>query len=265
MRTTDFFAVNPVFSLEEAASALATPGGHPGAVRRLRHHLATGRLVSVARTIYAVVPPGQSPATLQPDPLLVAAAARPDAIVAYHGALELLGVATTLWNITTVFTTRRRGRMVVGDAAVDFLDDPKALRAAALRRHGTRTIEHRGRLLTVTGPERTLVEGLRRPAHAGGLEELLLSAGAFPALDLGLLYDLLERYDTARLWAAAGWFLARHRHAFSVSASFLERLEAHRPTTALYLQRDQRGGTLESRWNLVVPRIAYRFGAPDDR
>ena len=258
-------ATHPVFSLEEATEALAPPGGRRGAAQRLKHHLASGRLAPVARGIYAVVPPGATAAALHPDPLLVAAAARPDAIFAYHSALELLGVAHSAWSITTVFTARRRGRLALSGNTVAFFEDPQALRTGGLRHIGTRRVEHRGRLLVVTGPERTLVESLRRPALAGGPEELLLSAGAFPTLDLALLADILERYDTARLWAAAGWFLEVHQSAFSVPESFLDRLQARRPATALYLQRDQRGGTLEPRWNLVVPESAFHLGAADER
>ena len=62
-----------------------------------------------------------------------------------------------------------------------------------------------------------------------------------------------------------GWFLERHQSGFSVPESFLDRLEARRPATALYLQRDQRGGTLEPRWNLVVPDSAFRLSAGDER
>jgi predicted transcriptional regulator of viral defense system len=263
MNTRDFMATHPVFSLEEATEALAPPGGRAGTVQRLKHHLASGRLALVARGLYAVVPPGAAEA--HPDLLFVAASARPDAVFAYHSALELLGVAHSAWNTTTVFTTRRRRQLALGDGTVAFLDDPRALRAGALRHLGARRVEHRGRLLVTTGPERTLVDGLRRPVLTGGLEELLLSAGAFPTLDLALLADILERYDTARLWAAAGWFLERHRTAFSVPESFLHRVETRRPTTALYLQRDQRGGTLEARWNLIVPESVYHLSAGDER
>ena len=47
-------------------------------------------------------------------------------------------------------------------------------------------------MLETTGPERTLVEGFRRPALSGGLEELVRSASAFPTLDLGLLGKVLR-------------------------------------------------------------------------
>src|SRR5665647_3144610 len=150
--------------------------------------------------------PGRRQGAFTPDPMLVALAVRQDAVFAYHAALELLGVGHSAWNRSAVFTARRRASLSVGPSEIGFCEDPLPLRAAELRHLGTRKVERRGKILEVTGAERTLVEGLRRPALAGGLEELLESAGAFPTLDLELLHSVLERYDTARLWAATGWF-----------------------------------------------------------
>jgi predicted transcriptional regulator of viral defense system len=265
MRTLDFFATHPVFSLDEAAQALAPRGGRIATVERLKHHLATGRLVLVSRGVYAAVPPGVQAGVFVPDPMLVAATARPDAVFAYHAALELLGVAHSAWTRTAVFTTRRRAPLSLGPAEIRFIEDPLPLRTAALRHLGTRKIERQSHILRVTGPERTLVDGLRRPALAGGLEELLQSAGAFPSLDLELLRDILERYDTARLWAAAGWFLEQYQRDFSVPDAYVGELELRRPGATQYLERGQRGGRLAARWNLVLPDVAAGRGAADER
>ena len=69
---------------------------------------------------------------------------------------------------------------------------------------GIRRLERQGKLLEVTGPERTLVEGFSRPSLSGGLEELVNSAAGFTTLDLELLEEVLRRYDMAKLWAATG-------------------------------------------------------------
>jgi predicted transcriptional regulator of viral defense system len=265
MNTAAFMATHPVFSLEEATVALAPPGGRPGAVQRLKHHLASGRLSLVSRGVYAVVPAGVTSAAFRPDPFLVAAAARRDAVFAYHSALALLGVAYSAWSLTIVYTARRRGRLALDSAEIAFYEDPLALRTEQARYLGTRKVERRGRMLEVTGPERTLVEGLRKPALAGGIEELLRSTGAFPTLDLALLREILFRYDTARLWAATGWILEQYQSSFSVPDVFLDDLELRRPTAALYLQRAQRGGRLATRWNLVIPEVVYHLSAADER
>lgn len=264
MKTTDFHATNPVFSLDEAVRALDPPGGRKGAVERLKHHLRTGRLRLVTRGIYAVIPPGVAPERFQPDPILVAAAVRPDGIFSYHSALDLLGAAHSVWRECTLFTDRRRRAVVVGATRIRFLDHPEPLSTPDLVHLGVRKIERQGRILKVTGPERSLIEGFRRPGPVGGIEELLVSASGFPVLDLDLLEGVLSRYDTANLWAAAGWFLERFQESFHVPTSLLNCMERNRPRVPQYLIRNRRGGELAARWNLIIPSELTQLGGPDE-
>ena len=261
--TNDFFSLNPVFSLDEASDALSPPGGKSGAVERLKYHLEAGRLRLVAREIYAVVPPGVSAERFQPDPFLVGAAIRPGGIFSYHSALELLGVAHSFWNMCTLFVAMPRRPVALDGLMVKFLNHPKALGSPAERPLGTRKIERRGKLLNSTGPERTLVEGFRRPGLTGGLEELVVSASGFSIFDLELLEEILRAYDVKNLWAAVGWFLERFKRTFHVSDKTLNRIELNRPKSPHYLVRSRRGGKLDPRWNLILPDELLRLSEPD--
>ena len=49
LKATDFFTGHPVFSLDEAATALMPEGKRLRVVKRLKHHLRTGRLKRVTR------------------------------------------------------------------------------------------------------------------------------------------------------------------------------------------------------------------------
>jgi predicted transcriptional regulator of viral defense system len=261
MTTAELLASEPVFSLEDATRLLKPAGGRPGTVRRLARPVAAGRVMLVTRGVYAVVPPG-SAKPFQPDRLLVAAAARPDAVFSHHAALELLGNAHSAWTHCTAYSGQRRRSFTVGRETVTFLIHPPAL--AADPAFATRRVERRGRLLTTTGPERTLVEGFRRPALAGGLPELIDSARGFPVLDLELLEEVLARYDVANLWAAVGWFLERHRSEFHVPEPTLVRFQRQCPRSPQYVVRGQRGGTFAPRWKLIVPTSFVQRGAADE-
>jgi predicted transcriptional regulator of viral defense system len=260
--TAKFFATHAVFSLGEAADALAPPGGRRGTVERLKYHVEAGRLKRVARETYAVVPPGADPTRFQPDAFLVASTIRPDAVFSHHSALELLGAAHSTWSQVTVYAGHRRP-LALNGVALRFLDHPAPLDSDSGRRFATRKVERRGRLLRTTGPERTLVEGLLRPELVGGLPELLASASGFAVLDLEVLEQTLTRYDTRKLWAAAGWFLDQFQRTFHVPEHYLQRLERFRPDSPRYLLRNDRGGTLVRRWNLIVPDTGG--GEPDER
>lgn len=265
LKATDFFAGHPVFSLDEAAAALMPGGKRLRVVERLKHHLRTGRLKRVTREIYAVVPPTLSPEDFRPDPFLVASAMYPDGVFSHHSALDLLGAAHSLWNQCTLYVPRRRRPLQLEGATLRFLDIPLLMKGASEKQVGTRRIERQGKLLEVTGPERTLVEGFSRPSLAGGLEELVNSAAGFTTLDLELLEEVLRRYDMAKLWAATGWFLEKFQKSFHVPDALLARMEQHRPRSRAYVERGQRGGLLVGRWNLILPKALLSPGEPDER
>jgi hypothetical protein len=80
VETPDFLAAHPVFALSDAADAFPSQRGNRAAVKRLRRYVEDGRLKLLERCLYAVVPPNQRAETFQPDPFLVARAARPDSV-----------------------------------------------------------------------------------------------------------------------------------------------------------------------------------------
>jgi len=265
VKTADFFATHPVFSLDEASRVLAPIGGRSGTVERLKYHLRSATLKLVERGVYAVVPPGVPVQRFQPDPFMVASAVRPNGIFSHHSALELLGAAHSVWRQCTIYVEKRRRPLRLNGMTIRFLQHPGPMRSAGSEQLGTVRVEHQDRLLRTTGSERTLVEGFRRPSLAGGLEELVRSASGFPTLDLDLMEKVLHSYAIANLWAAAGWFLERFQKAFYVQEEFLERLEQHCPRSPHYLERNRRGGVLATRWNLILPEAFSRLGEPDER
>ena len=264
VNSREFFSRNPVFSLDLAVRELAPSGERERTRARLRYHLNQGALKLLARGLYAVVPAGVTPEDFQPDPFLTAAAERPDSLFCHHSALELLGSAHSVWHEFTVYTRRRRTSLPLGNGNIRFLQHPTVMIDEGEQPFAARRVEHRGRMLVCTSPERILVEGFRRPSMVGGHEELLISTSGIPALDLDLLQEVLLRYQTAKLWAATGWFLESFRNRFHVSDEILQRWADRAPASPQYLERSKRGGRFFRRWNLVVPIGLDNLGGPDE-
>ena len=258
-----FLATHPVFRLEELAQARNQPDQLGGARNQLKYHLRRGRIKRVARGVFAVIPFEHKPETYEPDPVLVAASIRPEGIFSHHTALELLGVGHSVWNVSTLFCDHPPPMRTLGPQRLQFLSHPAALHSKQLTRFGLRRGERRGRPLQFTGPERTLIEGFRQPRWVGGLEELVESMAGLGVLDLDLLEQLLTAYDQGTLWAAVGWFLERYQEAFFVSDTFLAHLEQRRPRQPRYLVRAERGGQLQSRWNLIAPHRLLTWEGQD--
>jgi len=248
-----FLADHPVFSLRQLAAARGEEKNQDAARNQLKHHLATGRIKAVARGVYALVPPGLDAQRYLPDPFLVAQAARPNGIFAYHSALELLGAAHSVWHECTLHCDRRREPIEIGPTRILFLATPKPLARGKLQTIGTRPVAHQVRHLVTTGPERTLVEGFRRPHRVGGLEELLESIPSFATIDFDVLRQVLVAYDERTLWAVVGWLAERYSEQWSTPARFLDLCRQRGLRQNQYLVRGLRGGRLVSGWNLIVP------------
>lgn len=264
MDTTTFLQTHRVFNLDEAVRALSPAGGRKATLERLKYAAGRGRLKKLARGVYASVPPGVAPAKFQPDRFLAATALRPDTIFSHHSALELLGAAHSEWQRCTAYSTGRSQAFDLDGLELRFLSHPQRL----VRRHavelGLRTVRRLDRVLRVTGPERTLLDGFRRPDLVGGHAELVESAAGFSVLEVPLLFELLEAFGQKLLWAAAGWFLDTYRATFFVNEGDLALIEKHIPKAPLYLSRDERGGVLLRRWNLIVPDALIEGREPDE-
>ena len=249
-----FFRKHPVFTLNEfrhAAGAHATPSTSQTLIK---YHLNRGNLRLVERGVYAVVPPGVEASRFVPDRFLVAAALRPDALLAYHSALELLGFAHSTYRDVFFLTSRRRKDLQLGKGKIRALLHPKRLRVRQAEDSGVEVRERAGIKLRVTGPERTLVDCLTTLRYAGGLEEVLQSFRGVPAFDLDRLAGYLDVLAQRRAFAIIGAYLEQEAERLFVPATYLARLAKKVPRSPTYLARAREGGRFLRRWNLVVPR-----------
>jgi len=103
-----------------------------------------------------------------------------------------------------------------------------------------------------TNPARTLVDCVRIPANAGGIEELARAVDMMPVLDDEEVMRWVVRYHEAALAARLGYLLelsGQRGPETPLVRSLLQRRPSHR----VYLAQRCPGGRLVSRWNLIVP------------
>ena len=264
MDTSTFLQTHRVFNLDEAVQALAPSGGRKATLERLKYSVARGKVKKLARGVYASVPPGVEPEKFQPDRFLVAAALRSDAVFSHYSALELLGAAHSEWWFCTAYSARRSQAFDLSGQEIRYLLQPQSLVRRQAVDLGVRSVHRLDRELRVTGPERTLIDGFRRPDLVGGVAEFVESVAGFPVLELPLLFELLDAFGQKGLWAAIGWFLDTYRTTFYVGDEDLAIIDKHVPKAPLYLSRNQRGGVLVRRWNLIVPDVLVEGWEPDE-
>jgi predicted transcriptional regulator of viral defense system len=250
-----------VFRLEEFRAAFGHRTSDETVRTRIKQFLASGRLKLISAGVYAVTPPGEDPATFAPDPLLAASRLTRDSVLAYHSAFEALGYANQVFSRTTYLTPGHRRERRLGAQTFVPVAPPKRL-AKRWRDLGVETLHRQGLPLTATCRERTLVDCLHRPAHSGGLEELLACAAAVPSVDLEVLVGYLLALTSPTVVARAGFLLERFSDRWLLPDGWQDRLAPHLPKSPAYLLRRESGNVLVRRWQLLVPDSALHEESP---
>ena len=109
MKLNEFLSQNAVFTVHELDRFLSARGsGNPNTRKSLlTYYLNQGRILPVRRSLYATVPLGGDPTSSPVDPYLVAAKMTPDAVLAYHTALEFHGKAYSVYTTLHYVSARR--------------------------------------------------------------------------------------------------------------------------------------------------------------
>lgn len=258
----DFFYQHPVFRREELVRYLersASRSISPNTVRELlRYHQAQGHLLAVRRGLYAFVRPGFSPATSPVDSYLVASMGVLDGVLAYHSALELHGLAYSSFEAAQVVSTRTLRSWRFRGIEIRTIKASQTLGEKALTL-GVQTMDRAGQDISVTTPERTLVDVLDRPDLGGGWEEIWRSLESLSILSFAEVIAYTKLLANATTASRVGYFLEQHREVLSVDEAVLASLERLRPSGVHYMDQGE-GGRLVHRWNLIVPdRVASRL------
>jgi len=251
-----FLARHRVFTHDEFDAARIAAGSRNANTHRnlLQYHLGTGRIVALRRGLYASVPSGVPPGITSVDPYEIAAKLAPDAVLAYHTALDLHGRSySVFYRFSYLTATRPRPFALRGDRYQGVLV-PKELRLSGQADFATTTVDRRGAAVRVTTLERTLVDVLDRPDLGGGWEEIWRSLESVPYFDLDQIVQYATLLDHTVTTARVGFFLEQHREALMVPQSCLDALRERGPRSPVYFDPARRPGRFLAAWNLVIPQ-----------
>ena len=256
VKPVDYFATHSVFRFEDFASAHQEGGARKPTASKavLQQHLRAGHLVHLRRGLYAAVPRGASAHDVQVDPFLLGSLLAPDAVIAFHTALQLHGRAHSLSRRVTYLTRTRAKPFGFRGAEFVPVPVPPTLRRLRDMGGGIAEVSRMGLPVRVTTLERTLVDVLDAPRHGGGWEEIWRSLESVEFFDVDAVTDYALKLGSAVTVAKVGFFLEQHREELMLEDRHLERLQEHAPSRPMYLERSKREpGRLLGRWNLVVP------------
>jgi predicted transcriptional regulator of viral defense system len=255
MKIKTFFETHPIFRYEEFAAFMASSCGtlRPESWRQLlSYHQKAGNLIHIRKYIYAVKPMSNQETWL--DPYLLASKMTTNAILAYHTALELHGIAYTLFNEFTFLAAKQTLPFNYEMQRFRAISQPKALVMINNTDYGVDVIKRGGMDIRLTCLERTIVDTLDRPDLGGGWEEIWRSLGNVTTFDVEKLirYTLLLKNSTTT--AKVGFFLEQRPAHLEIDAQQIEKLLPHISKQPHYMSRDQSGeGKYIKKWQLIVP------------
>jgi predicted transcriptional regulator of viral defense system len=259
-----FLESNPVFTLDELRRHFSIQNGGREASDIIQHNKKMGRLGMIKEGLYYAIRPGQNDQTAPVDAFLLASKLAPDAVLAYHTALDLLGFGHSEFNSYYCFSNRFRPALRFRKDHFRVVLTPDKLQKKSQELLGTEKIERLGIKLLVTGKERTLVECLEKPQNCGGFEETYRSLEKVPYVQPDILLNYLDLREQKNLYARVGFFLEQHREDLHVDETLLRQLADNVPAQPVYWLPQRKGGVLMKPWNLIVPE-AVRDRSWEDR
>jgi|WetSurMetagenome_2_1015567.scaffolds.fasta_scaffold379104_1 predicted transcriptional regulator of viral defense system len=254
-----FLDHSPVFTLSELVRWLqenSAKAPRAAAYNFIKNRRRAGRLAAIKEGLYFVVRPGATETTTTLDEFLITSKLAPDATLAFHTALDVLGFGHSLFSTHYYFSKTSRRPVRFRKGLFRCVKYPATLLKSNAHGFGLEKVERLGQKVVTTGKERTLVEALEHPEYCGGFEEMYRSLEKLPYLQFDNVAEYLELRRKKKLYAVVGFFLEQHREEFHVEESLLRNLERAKPSTPDYWQRSKKASAFAKRWNLVVPKAA---------
>lgn len=255
-KLNEFFLERSVFTVNELDRFLLKRGGSGNSNTRkslLAYHCRQGRIMPVRRGLYATVP-RVNQTQVPVDPYLVAAKMTPDAVLAYHTALEFHGKAYSVYARLQYASVIQSPRLSFQSCRFVRVPQPRSIVAKGEAMFGVVTREYSGVDVRVTSLERTLVDVLDRPDLTGTWEEIWRSLEYIESLNMNLVTEYVLLLENSTTAAKVGFFLEQNRRNLPVSDAWLNLLRKLRPKKPHYMARKKRGKSkLVKGWNLIVP------------
>ena len=215
-------------------------------VRNVIYGLAAqGRVRAVARGIYAGTLVRSPFNRYALPPKLV-----PDALIAFHSALEYAGVANQTFHTVYYLSHRARKDVVFDQTTFHRVAPPRRLVRLG---QADFQVETRPEGVRVTGRERSFLDCLMMLEYSGGLDELDRCLAMYPSFDFELGFKYLRLLSRPWLYARAGYLLDRHAKRLFFEAKWRDMFLRRVPRGVVYLGRKEPGCRWVQTWNLMVP------------
>ncbi|MBI3192874.1 MAG: hypothetical protein HYZ34_00235 [Ignavibacteriae bacterium] len=204
-------------------------------------------VIMVKKGLYAIKPLESRGRDFSPDKYLIASKLQKNLYLSYHTALEIQGVAQSVFNMVYISVPRQVRTFQYQGITYQFV----------MKYHSFGVEEKKIENISVrvTDREKTLIDGIEKLKYVGGIEEYLKSVSSFPSVNTTKLFRYLQRINKKILYAKVGWVLSRFSKQWSIEKTLLNKLKKQLSTKIFYLEeRDAKTVfRFNDEWNLMIP------------
>lgn len=248
----DFLNTHSVFTMNEYMSAINK--NRITAYNNLKmNYMANGKVISIRKGLYAVVPPGSNPEKYKADEILIASRLADDAVLAFHTALEVMGYSHSTVYRYYYYTNSQKRSIKINNREYRSVQYPKRMNKPLPESIGVTEQAYHDLKVRLTDRERTFIDCINKPDYAGGIEEVYRSIEKYPYLDFDKMLDYMEILGSRVSYARVGYFIEQHREKLFAEETILQKIEANIPSSVVYFDPKRKKGKLIKKWNLVVP------------
>lgn len=242
---TKFAETTSLFSVEDLRQEFGRKMNSRSLHTVLQRLLSQGRIRRLARGLYSGLL-----ARVEVDRYNVPRKLRPDAVVAFHSALEYHGLANQTFQTVYYLSVKPRAAVVVANVRFQRVAPPARL--LKLGKVDFETKQESSRVV-VTRRERSVVDCLASLDYSGGLDELDRCLGMFPSFNFATALEYLNLLRRPWLYARLGYVLDRHAGRLGFRGEWKEALLNRLPRGVVYLGPKRKGCRWVREWNLMVP------------
>lgn len=242
MGVKSYLERTPVFTIKDFREKFPSITGY----NLLRRAVASNKVFHIVRGLYASNTGRYT--DINHDRFEIAARLAPDAVIAYHSALELYGVAHSLTNRVQYYSLEKKKVVTFQSNTYKRYPPPNGHDLL------TQTVNVSDYIAVhITTKEQTLLDCIARLGRGGGAEEVLRSVTGFPYIDVESVKAIAAVMPSSVI-ARIGWLLEQKKGAWDVSEEDLNFLENLLTGTAYrFVSRANKDNGWSKRWKLLLP------------
>jgi len=203
-----------------------------------------GYIQKIKQGVYAIVPPNLiGEKDYLPDKFLIAAHLKNTYYLSHHSALELHGIAESVFNTVYITLPNYTPSFEYKGINYHFVSTKHFF--------GMEQISYNSITIAISDLEKTVLDCIRNIHYTGGIEEIVKSISGIPSLNHYKILEYLKQFNEQVLYHKTGFILESMKELL-LPKKFFNDLQKHIGKKVYYFDKNKTS-SYNKKWNVMVP------------